>query len=304
MPTAGQPLYRANRLADRILRRQALGKKTGQAERRLGRVDVGQAQLGSALNSNDPRLRGQAEAYFRRHLQQNPDAMGQFWQAVGGGAPPPTEPDRIYDGRGGPPPTAGGAPHRPGAGKTPGAGNSAGTSASPGGPAFTDALSAQFGTGNPFGVRELGGPNPLQTAVTGAQRMLDENLAGTRSRFAGGGLGNSDRAALAEGQAIADTSTFLGDKLANIAENAYQNDAGRSLQAILGAAQNDLARSGLALQANQQLGGFGTGLTGIGAQETQIPNLGEILGTLAAFATSLGGGTSKGSGAQGFGWKR
>lgn len=312
---------------------------------------MGSAQLGYALNSNDPQQKAAAQAQFKQSLLNDPAAMQKFRNEVnagkqntapagGGGQKPQPNPSTTAT------PNAGsgyaspeqtvkmfqalmtqdpakgyafargeGEFARPGSGqKTPQGSSSAAqplptgpkpvTPAAPAGPTFADALGAQFGADNPFGVRELGGENPLETAKAAAQRMLESNIANTRARFGGMGTANSDRAALAEGQAIGDMSTFLGDRLANIGEQAFQNDANRALSAILGAGQNDLARSQLALGLNQQLGGFGTGLTGVGAQETQIPNLGEIIGYLAAFSGAGGGGTSKGSGAQGFGWKR
>lgn len=227
-----------------------------------------QAQLQAGLNSPDPQQRAVAEKFFKEALKRDPNAMRQFANQAGAA----------------------------GQRKAPGAGNT--------GPKFEDILKAQFGKDNPFGLRNYDTAVPIQAAEQAAQRMLSENLAGVNARFGGMGTANSDRAALANAQAISDTSTFLGEKVANIKETAFQNDANRAFQAVMGAAQNDNQRSQIAMAMNQMLGQYGTGLTGVGAQETQLPNLSEIIGLLAAFSSAQGGGTSKGSGAQGFGWKR
>lgn len=170
-------------------------------------------------------------------------------------------------------------------------------------PTYQQGLDAQFGQNNPFGQRDWYGDNPLETAQAVAQRAFDKNLANIRSRYAASGTGNSARQAIAEGTALGEFGTGLGDVLAQRGEGAYQNDATRGLQALLGAASNDNQRTQLALQQNQQLGGFGTGLTGVGAQEQGIPNLGEILGILTAFQSISGQGNNRSRGSSGFGYK-
>ncbi len=170
-------------------------------------------------------------------------------------------------------------------------------------PTYQDGLNAQFGQNNPFGQRQWYGDNPLETAQAVAQRNFDKNLADIRSRFAASGTGNSARQAIAEGTALGEFGTGLGDVLAQRGEGAFQNDATRGLQALMGAAGNQNQRDALALQLNQQLGGLGTGLTGVGAQEQGIPNLGEILGILTAFQSISGEGNNRSRGSSGFGFK-
>lgn len=174
----------------------------------------------------------------------------------------------------------------------------------PAGPSYTDALAAQFGEGNPFGQRSWYGGNPLETARAEAEEAVGQQLALLRAQYGAGGLGNSSRLALAQGQAIGDFGRGLGDVLAQRGEAAFQGDAARGLQAILGAGNLQNANNAIALQANQQLAGLGTGLTGIGAQEQSLPNLEAIAALLGAFQTVTGGGNNNSRGASGFAFKR
>jgi len=151
---------------------------------------------------------------------------------------------------------------------------------------FAQVLAQQFGQGNPFGMQSWYGGNPLQTAATMAQRKLDENLAQLRSRYGAQGLGASSRLGLAEGQAIGDTMTGLGDVLAQRGQQAYAQDASRGLEALMGAGQQDLASRQLGLQANQQLMNAGTALTGIGQGEQSIPNLDSLLSYITNMANT------------------
>lgn len=135
-----------------------------------------------------------------------------------------------------------------------------GTSPMSGPPATGDGtfggfLNNTFGANNPFGTRgNYSDPNnPIYGA---AKSNLDQALAGIRARYAGSGLGNSGREALAEGQATAD----FGNQIATLGEQAYQNDASRALQAALGGQQNLLG-------LNNALSQAGAGLTGIGQGE-------------------------------------
>lgn len=171
-------------------------------------------------------------------------------------------------------------------------------------PGYSDALKAQFGADNPFGQRSFYGGNPLETAMPVAREALGQELAQLRARYGASGLGNSSRLALAEGQALGDFGTQLGDTLAQRGEQAYQNDASRGLQAFLGATSAQQNANAQAMQANQQLGGLGTGLTGIGAQEQAIPNLEGIGALLGAFQSIMGSGNNNSRGASGFGFKR
>lgn len=239
-----------------------------------GQAGDGKAALMKLLNSPDPNMRQKGQAMFAAMMgQAGPQAQAQLKQAL------------QQQGGGG----------QNGAGKPPQGGNA--------GPTYQDAMDAQFGADNPMGMRNWYGDNPLETAQAVAQRVLGQNLAGIRARYGAGGLGNSDRAALAEGDAMAQMATNLGDILAQRGEGAYQADAARGLQALLGAGNLQNANDALALQLNQQLGGFGTGLTGIGGQETQIPNLGPIIGFLASMASSFGQGNSRSRGNSGWAFK-
>ncbi len=124
-------------------------------------------------------------------------------------------------------------------------------------------------------------------------RAYDRNIAGIHERYAGGGTANSARQGIAEGTALGEFGAGLGDVLASRGQAARASDADRGLQALLGAGQQDLGARQLALQANQQLGGYGTGLTGIGAQETDIPNLAGLLSLLGTFSRTTGTGMQK-----------
>jgi len=153
-------------------------------------------------------------------------------------------------------------------------------------PGYSDVLTGQFGQGNPFGMQSWYGGNPLQTAATMAQRKLDENLAQLRARYGAQGLGASSRLGLAEGQAIGDTMTGLGDVLAQRGQQAYASDASRGLEALMGAGSQDLQSRQLGLQANQQLMNAGTALTGIGQGEQSIPNLDSLLSYITNMANT------------------
>jgi hypothetical protein len=121
--------------------------------------------------------------------------------------------------------------------------------------------------------------NPIYAAAT---KNLQQQLAGTRARYAGSGLGQSSRAALAEGEALG----RYGAELAGIGEQAFQSDAARALQAALGGQQ-------LGLQRNEALSRMGAALTGIGQGEQGIPNLGELGSLLGMFASTFGAGKGK-----------
>ncbi len=161
---------------------------------------------------------------------------------------------------------------------------------------FAGFMDTQYGAGNPFGMQDWYGGNPLETASAKANLELEKNLAGIRSRFGAMGMGNSSRAAIAEGTAAGESATGLGDVLAARGIGARADDAGRSLQAVLGAQDMNL-------RAQQQLMQAGAGLTGIGQEEQQIPNLGSILALLSALQTSQGTGGSRQKGAQGWAFK-
>src|SRR5262245_29830215 len=81
-----------------------------------------------------------------------------------------------------------------------------------------------MGGGAPFGLQSWYGGNPLQTASDLASRNLQKNLAGIRSRYGAGGLGRSDREAMAEGTAAGEAATGLGDVLAQRGLQARESD--------------------------------------------------------------------------------
>lgn len=194
----------------------------------------------------------------------------------------------------------GGAANKQGQGPRQGTGDVNGGATAPGarttpGTTYGNAIDMQYGANNPFRMRgNYSDPNnPIYAA---AKRNYDQTMAQQRARFGASGLGNSGREALAEGEGASN----LAAQIAQIGEQAYQADKGTGLQAFLGAAQNQLGQNQLALQANQQLANLGTGLTGIGSQEQGIPNLGELMSFLAAFASSAGTGNNRSSGANGW----
>jgi hypothetical protein len=124
------------------------------------------------------------------------------------------------------------------------------------------------------------GGNPLATAKSMADQYTQEQLAGTRARFGAMGLGNSSRSALAEGDVVSRGAAMLADVLAGRGIGAYEADANR------------------ALAANQQLLNAGTGLTGIGSTEQQIPGLAAIMNLIGLLSGQdiYGGSQQTGSG--------
>jgi hypothetical protein len=166
-------------------------------------------------------------------------------------------------------PAPGAAPTTPGA--TPGA--SADTNGQgPAAPTVQDILNKQYGSNaaSTFQQDWYGG-NPLETAQAAAKRATDEALAGVRNRYASSGFGSSGREAIAEGQAIGDVNTNLGAQLAQLGTNVRGDDLNRLANMFATAGQQDIQGKQIALDANQQLANLGTGVTGIGATEQQIP---------------------------------
>lgn len=155
-------------------------------------------------------------------------------------------------------------------------------------PTFQQGLNAQFGTNNPFGMRG-NYQDPNNPMYAGAQRAMQQQLAQTRARYAGNGLGDSGREALAEGNTIGD----FGAQIAALGEQAYQNDANRGLSAIGQAGQQQLA-------ANQQLANLGTGLTGIGASEQAPAGLQGLMGLLSGLVGQSGNQSSNQAGSGGW----
>lgn len=137
---------------------------------------------------------------------------------------------------------------------------------------YQQAQNAQFGAGNPFGQRG-NYSDPNNPIYAGAMRSLQQQLGEGRARFASQGLGTSGREALMEGNAMGN----FGAQIGQLGEQAFQNDANRGLSSFLGAAQNQLGQNQLALQANSNLANLGTGLTGIGSSEQQMPGIAGVL---------------------------
>jgi hypothetical protein len=167
--------------------------------------------------------------------------------------------------------------------------------AQPPNPSFLDAFNTALGGGasDVLGPLPWTGPNPIETARAAAQRGLDENLANVRARYAGSGFGNSAREGLAEGQAVGDFATQFGDVAAQRGLQERQTGLDRLAQMYSTAGAQDIQGRALGLQADQAMANLGTGLTAIGAQEQEIPNLSNIIATI----TNLGkqGTQSKGS---------
>jgi hypothetical protein len=132
------------------------------------------------------------------------------------------------------------------------------------------------------------GPDPIQTARAAAQRGLDENLANVRARYAGSGFGNSAREGLAEGQAVGDFATNFGDVAAQRGMQQQQSGLDRLANMYTTAGAQDLQGRALGLQADSALGQLGTGMTAIGAQEQEIPNLSNAI----ALLTNMSGSTN------------
>jgi hypothetical protein len=138
------------------------------------------------------------------------------------------------------------------------------------------------------------GDNPLTTASNAANRLLSGNLADVRARYAGSGFGNSSREALAEGQAVGDVSTNLGANLAQLGTQVRGDDLNRLATMFATAGQQDIQQKQIGADLNQQLANLGTGITGIGASEQQIPNA-DLLTTIL---TNMSQQPSLSSGAQ------
>jgi len=153
-------------------------------------------------------------------------------------------------------------------------------------PSFLEAFNTALGGGASqlLGPMEWTGPNPIQTARAAAQRGLDENLANVRARYAGSGFGNSAREALAEGQAVGDFATQFGDVAAARGLQERQTGLDRLAQMFSTAGAQDIQGRALGLQADQALANLGTGITAIGAQEQEIPNLSNAIALLTNMA--------------------
>jgi hypothetical protein len=212
-------------------------------------------------------------------------AKMEAWQkanaaAVAAGQPPPP-----------PPAPSTGAPAgkgpAPPPGTPPGPGTPTVTPPAEGAPpTFLDAFNTALGGGasETLGPMAWTGPNPIETARAAAQRGLEENLANVRARYAGSGFGSSGREALAEGQAVGDFATQFGDVAAARGLGERQQGLDRLAQMFSTAGAQDIQGRALGLQADQALANLGTGITAIGAQEQEIPNLSNAIALLTNMA--------------------
>jgi len=197
------------------------------------------------------------------------------------GAPPPGNPAGGAGGNKTPPPGA------PPPAATP---DAAAPAAAPEENTFEQGFNAQFGKGamNQFGNMGWYGANPIDTAWKAGEQGLQKDLAGIRERFGQGGMGTSSQNLLAQQSAASDFETQFADKAAQLGVGARENDLNRLATMFAGAGEQQLAGKQQELQANQQLANLGTGLTAIGAQEQQIPNLSEMGSILANFGNVRG----------------
>jgi len=141
-----------------------------------------------------------------------------------------------------------------------------------GAPTVEDILNKQYGSNAASTFQQNWyGDNPLTTAMGAANRVLGQNLADVRARYAGSGFGNSAREALAEGTATGDVATNLGAQLAQLGTQVRGEDLNRLANMFQTAGEQDIQQKQIGAELNQQLANLGTGITGIGATEQQIP---------------------------------
>ncbi len=249
-----------------------------------GRQKAGQPAPGAGLGARPltaQQTKGLAKAqaggteaqYLKKH-----QGVATHQQKIGAPAPTPGAPAQ---GAGG---TKGQAVNNATAPPPPGAPPPTTPAAAPGAPAapptVQDVLKAQYGSNAPETFQQdWYGGNPLTTALDAARRSTGEALSGVRARYAGSGFGNSAREALAEGQAIGDVNTNLGAQLAQFGSQERGSDMDRLANMFATAGQQDIQQKQIGADLNQQLANLGTGITGIGANEQQIPNA-ELITTL------------------------
>lgn len=192
-----------------------------------------------------------------------------------------------------------GAPGGFGAPSTPTTANESGQNGgpAPGAPAavpsYQATLDQQYGAGNPFGMQNWYGGNPLETARASAQDFTDRNLAASNAKFGASGMGNSTRQALATGDVISSGAAQLADVLAGRGQQAYAADADRGLQGLLGAGQLNLQQQQLPLSALDMLMKSGFGLLDQENSEEVPPWLNALLPFLSNFGTQQQSGFSQ-----------
>src|SRR5215510_17321 len=202
--------------------------------------------------------------------------------APGAPAPTPGAPAQGAGGNKGNAVNAATQPPAPGTdtGATPGASADTTGQGAAAAPTVQDILNKQYGSNaaQTFQQDWYGG-NPLTTASAAANRLLGQNLADVRARYAGSGFGNSAREALAEGTAVGDVATNLGANLAQLGTQVRGEDLNRLANMFQTAGEQDIQQKQIGADLNQQLANLGTGITGIGASEQQIPGA-ELITTL------------------------
>jgi hypothetical protein len=257
------------------------------AQQRQGMTQAAQKGNLDVFLAQHPGLKARAGKVAGGAGTPQQQAKMQGWQAANtaakaAGQPPAGAPST---GASGAKPTAPAAPTTP----------AAAPAAAPANPSFVDALNTALGSGasDLLGPPAWTGPNPIETARAAAQRGLDENLANVRARYAGSGFGNSARESLAEGQAVGDFATQFGDVAAQRGMQQQQTGLDRLAQMYTTAGAQDLQGRALGLQSDTALANLGTGITAIGAQEQEIPNLSNAI----ALLTNMSGQTNMSRGA-------
>jgi len=249
---------------------QGAGGKAGQPAQPKARPLTGQQtrQLAKAQAG------GTEAQYLAAHpgVAKHQLRIGAAPAAAPGAAPAaPAAPGAPAQGAGGNKGNAVNAATQPPAPGTDAAGGGAAAPA-PAAPTVQDILNKQYGSNAAQTFQQNWyGDNPLTTASAAANRLLGQNLADVRARYAGSGFGNSAREALAEGTAIGDVSTNLGANLAQLGTQVRGEDLNRLAQMFQTAGEQDIQQKQIGADLNQQLANLGTGITGIGASEQQIP---------------------------------
>src|SRR5262245_5559779 len=230
----------------------------------------------------------QAGGREAQYLKNHP-GVAKHQQKIGAGAPATGASGGKANQPPGPtPPPPGSPPAGAGANKggaQPPPGTNANAPAAPAAtpaapPTVEDIMNKQYGANAAQTFQQdWYGDNPLTTAMGAANRVLGENLANVRARYAGSGFGNSAREALAEGQAVGDVATNLGANLAQLGTQVRGSDLDRMAQMFATAGQQDIQQKQIGAELNQQLANLGTGLTGVGASEQEIPGS-DLLTTL------------------------
>lgn len=160
-------------------------------------------------------------------------------------------------------------------------------------PSYQATLDQQYGAGNPFGMQNWYGANPLETARASAQDFTDRNLAAVNARYGASGMGNSTRQALATGDVLGSGAAQLADVLAGRGQQAYAADADRGLSSLNSAGQLQLGQEQLPLAYMDSLMKGGLGLLDQSNAEQVPPWLNALLPYLNNFGTQQQTGFSQ-----------